>query len=236
MQLHDRAEDLDAFRRGDKAALTALYHAHVHQVMALARHGFTFTSQGKTLRFCGFDEPSTLQEVVQSAFLKAFSAPARQRYDGQRPYLPYLLTIAKNHFMDEVRRAKTEAKYIVSIDALHDPHHAPRLVEPGSTLARDDQQADSPERQATTRQLQQSLARFLDGLDEADAALVQLHLLGGCSQDEIAAHLGESRNDVRRRIKLLRLRLLRHLKAQGFIAHLEPSEVFQSVLATLLPW
>jgi DNA-directed RNA polymerase specialized sigma24 family protein len=76
------------------------------------------------------------------------------------------------------------------------------------------------------------LGRFVAELDAADGALVQRHLMGELSQQEIADELGESRNDVRKRIKELRGRLLRFLKAEGFIETLDAAEVLRQ-LSTL---
>ena len=56
-----------------------------------------------------------------------------------------------------------------------------------------------------------------------------MYLLGELTQNAMADELGESRNDVRKRIRQLRERLLRTLKSEGIIGKLEVSEVFQAI-------
>jgi DNA-directed RNA polymerase sigma subunit (sigma70/sigma32) len=56
-----------------------------------------------------------------------------------------------------------------------------------------------------------------------------MYLLGDLTQHAMADELGESRNDVRKRIRQLRTRLLRKLKSEDIIGELEVSEVFQAV-------
>jgi RNA polymerase sigma-70 factor, ECF subfamily len=98
---------LEAFRRGERAALGAVYAAYAGQVTEIFVHGFQFDSQGRTMRFRGFSDPLELEQFVQDAFLRAFSEKARLAYDGVRPYAPYLLRLAKNVVIDELRRRKT---------------------------------------------------------------------------------------------------------------------------------
>ena len=47
--------------------------------------------------------------MVQETFAKAFAEDARQRYDGLRPYGPYLNTIARNLLIDHARKRGREA-------------------------------------------------------------------------------------------------------------------------------
>lgn len=87
---------LEAFRRGDRAALERVYNEYAPRIATFIRKGFHFQSKGKMLQFQGFHQPSDVQDVLQETFVKAFSDEARVNYDGVRPYLPYLSTITKN--------------------------------------------------------------------------------------------------------------------------------------------
>lgn len=237
MELREHPDNLSAFRRGDKAVLTALYKAHVDVVSALVWRGFSFQSQGRMIRFRGVEEPSQLQEIVQEIFLKAFKEASRQAYDDSRSFRPYLLGIARNHIIDEVRKAQTAAKYFVPLASLEPSMTATSTRDPQEVLAASDgpgELAESPERQAIRGQLQRSLAVFMKALEPVESQLVEQHLLGSLGQEEIAQQLGISRNDVRKHIRLIRERLLKHLKAEGFIQSLEVAELFKGGLVGLV--
>lgn len=90
---------LRAFRRGDPDALEAIYLAHVREVEGWVR--------GALLR-SGRLTASDLADIVQDVFLRAFSESARSSYDGLRPYPPFLMTVARNLFVDWARRSGRE--------------------------------------------------------------------------------------------------------------------------------
>lgn len=228
MDLQGNPDRIEAFRRGDADTLAALYRAHMAEVERMLRRGFAFQSRGQRVRFRGYDEPFRLQEAIQEGFLHAFRQQAREAYDGAQPYLPFLLTIVRNNTLDRIRREQTEARYIVHAESLRTHEGGGQMVE---QLGASEPQ-DSPEIGALRGELQGLLGRFVAELDAADGALVQRHLMGELSQQEIADELGESRNDVRKRIKELRGRLLRFLKAEGFIETLDAAEVLRQ-LSTL---
>lgn len=162
--------------------------------------------------------------------MHAFRQQAREAYDGQQPYLPYLLTIVRNHTLDQLRRAQTEARYIVHAESLSAVEGEGQAVERlGKSEA-----ADGPEITALRDELSGLLQRFVAELDRADEALVSRHLMGELSQQQIADELGESRNDVRKRLKELRARLLRFLKSEGFIESLDAGEVLRQL--SVMSW
>ncbi len=104
---------LDAFRRGERPALARVYRAHLTTVVSLLRHGFQFNSGGRAMRFRGIDDPVELEACTQEVFLRAFGDGARLRYDGLRPYSPYLSRIAKNCVIDELRRRRSALERLV---------------------------------------------------------------------------------------------------------------------------
>ncbi|MBI3178986.1 MAG: hypothetical protein HYZ27_04955, partial [Deltaproteobacteria bacterium] len=97
---------LEAYRRGERHALTAVYHEYVASVVDVLTHGFQFESGGRTLRFAGFSDPLELEGCVQDIFVAVFSQSARHGYDGLRPFAPYVLQIARNRVIDELRRRR----------------------------------------------------------------------------------------------------------------------------------
>src|SRR5262245_54862645 len=86
---------LPAFREGRREALEHVYRRYIRPVdrylRSLARVGSVPIV------------PAALADLLQDAFFKAFSPTGRQGYDGLRDYGPYLLTIARNCFIDWAR-------------------------------------------------------------------------------------------------------------------------------------
>ena len=222
MELKGDPQRIEAFRRGDKQVLTELYRAHVSSVERFIRSGFTFSSRGKTIRFNGFYEPFRVQETLQDAFLKAFKKEAREGYDGSKPWRPYLMMIVRNHVIDQFRSSRTEQRYFV---ALADIGGSTETENETLERLQVDREANSPEMTAFRSQLGGVLKIFMDELDPMDMEVVQRHMLGDMTQQQLAEHLGESRNDVRKRIKSIRAKLLRHLKTQGVIKDLDAKQL-----------
>lgn len=224
MELQGNPDLVEAFRRGDREVLADLYRAHVDDVRRLLRDGFSFRSKGAPMRFGGFREPFRLQEVLQESFIHAFREKARHGYDPAQPYRPYLVTIVRNYVIDHFRRERTEAALFVRIgDLAAEGESAEEALD---RAARTTGEA-TPEVEAVRAQLSATLQQFVATLDDEDAAILQRHLMGELTQTEVAELLGMDRNDVRKRIRLMREKLLRHLKREGFIGSLDPAEVLE---------
>lgn len=231
MELKGNVERIEAFRRGDREVLTELYRSHVEAVAAMLRHGFIFSSKGTSYRFRGFAEPHRLQESLQESFVHAFRPSARQSYDGKQNYRPYLLAIVRNHLIDGFRRERLEgALFVPSADVLREGESEDEAL---GRLNRGEQEG-SPEKSAISAQLTKLLESFLAELTEAQRQIVEDHLMGELSQNEIAEALGTDRNHIRKEVRLLRERLLRHLKSEGFIAKLDEKAALSLVTLLLL--
>jgi RNA polymerase sigma-70 factor (ECF subfamily) len=63
---------------------------------------------------------ANLADLVQDVFLRAFSPSARMSYDGERDYVPFLLTIARNVLIDWLRRSSRELADAEDLEALTD--------------------------------------------------------------------------------------------------------------------
>ncbi len=225
MELQGNPELVAAFRRGDRDVLADLYRAHVDEIRRVLRHGFTFTSRGETVRFRGFHEPFRLQEVLQESFVHAFREKARQAYDEKQPYRPFLVTIVRNYVIDRYRKKQTEMALFVEVSEVAGENESPQ--ETLDRISEWDEQKTSPEIAAFRTQLSDALKSFVDTLEEKDAVVLEQHLLGELTQNEVADAIGTHRNDVRKRIRTMRERLLRHLKREGFIDELDPSALFE---------
>jgi len=107
-----------AFRQGERLALERVYEAYVERVIDVLRHGFAFDSGERRLRFAGFADPLELENFAQEVFVRAFAERARLMYDGLRPFEGYLLRIAKNIVIDELRRRRSTPELVSADTAL----------------------------------------------------------------------------------------------------------------------
>ena len=53
-------------------------------------------------------QPGAIADLLQEVFARAFSSTARRGYDGIRDFGPYLMTIARNCFVDALRSSGRE--------------------------------------------------------------------------------------------------------------------------------
>lgn len=93
---------LGAFRAGENAALAAIYRRYSG---AVAAHLAALARRTGTLELA---QPSTVADLLQEVFARAFSSGARSSYDERRPYGPYLHAIAKNCFIDLLRKRRRD--------------------------------------------------------------------------------------------------------------------------------
>jgi RNA polymerase sigma-70 factor (ECF subfamily) len=98
---------LRRFREGDREALAQVYWACVDRVEGLLR---------RRLATAGNASPSDLEDLVQEVFIRAFAADTRLAYDGLRPFVPYLFTIARNTLVDWWRRRGREVPLALTLD------------------------------------------------------------------------------------------------------------------------
>lgn len=227
MELKGNEELAEQFRRGDREVLSRLYESYHDDIEQMLRGGFTFTSDGETIRFQGFHEPFRLQEAVQDAFIHAFRERVRHGYDPSRSYRPYLMTVVRNHMLDRFRRRQLEQNLFVAADAVAEEDESGQQV---IDRIGDDSDADpSPENETMRRELAGLLRNFLDELDSEDRAIVRHHMLGEMTQHEMADHLETNRNRVRKRIRMIRKQLLGYLKREGFVGDSDVDGVLDAV-------
>ena len=195
----------EAFRRGDKAALTEVYLAYAEHLFAMLSNGFTIQSAGKRILFKGYKEPFRLEGAVQEIFSRAFSHAARNAYDGLRPYKNYLYTIARNYVVDAYRRG---GRSFVTLDTVVEVIEAVEEHAPSRPLG--------PERSAENRQLKALVAVFLGGLDTAETALFKVRFEEGLTVERSATVLGKTEYWVKRNEKRIKKRFYLFMKNQGY--------------------
>jgi RNA polymerase sigma-70 factor, ECF subfamily len=133
-----------------------------------------------------------LADLVQEIFTRAFTERARLGYDGIRDYGPYLSTLARNIIVDWARRQGREL-----------PSEAP----PEEAAVEEPPEADA----ATLR----VVTDYVAALPPELAAVHQQRNVLARSQEEAAAALRISRQQLRTREKRLRDGLARALAAAG---------------------
>jgi RNA polymerase sigma-70 factor (ECF subfamily) len=96
------ANFLKAFREGHREALERVYREHVKQVERYLRT--LVRARGPQ----SFVHSGAVDDMIQEVFVCAFSPSARRNYDGVRDFVPYLMTIARNCFINTLRIARRE--------------------------------------------------------------------------------------------------------------------------------
>ncbi len=182
----DNRDLLDRFRRGERPALTAVYHRYVDDVATLARRGFTIESSGHVY-VRGLDADGE-REVVQETFVKAFAEKARLAYDGVSPYRPYLLRITKNHMIDRYRAGQRPTVPIdeTGVGDLDD------LLARNANLPA----GTEPEDPAWVA-LRAATNDYVATLDDESRHVIALRFVEEQSQDETASRMSCTRRRVR---------------------------------------
>jgi len=151
----DRRAELDLARRARRGDAVAF------EQLVLRFHR-------PVLRFCWrLLRSSEAEDLAQDTFVRAFVH--FERFDPERPVLPWLIAIARRLCLDVLRRRKVSAM----ADALP-PSAPPR---------------PSPESEAAVRELLSHLDRALADLDDGPKEAVILFHIEGLSYRDIAAAL-----------------------------------------------
>lgn len=115
-------------------------------------------------------ETELAEDAAQETFLKAYQNLTR--YDVERSFATWLLSIAAHHCIDKLRRRRFTS---VSIDE----------DEEGQTEL-PDHSAPDPEQETVRKQEKDRLHRLLQSLDPIDRAAVVMRYWQDCSEIEIA--------------------------------------------------
>jgi RNA polymerase sigma factor (sigma-70 family) len=186
---HGRRALLDAFRKGERAAMAEVYGTYVGDVGRLLQRGCRLGG-GHTLP--GVREPQRHRDLVQEVFLKAFAAPARQAYDGLRDYRPYILRIARNLLVDE---ARTGGRLI----PVEEPMDEVEIVE------------EVPEENLEWRRLRAATLEFCAATKSPLREFIQLRFVEDLSQRDLAEKMKVTRRQVRTWEEQVRADLQRYL-------------------------
>ncbi len=153
-------------------------------------------------------EPELAEDAAQESFLRAYQNLSR--YDRQRPFATWLLSIAAHHCIDRLRRRRF---VIFSLDAEREDDDRPTELP--------DMDAIDPEREAIRREEQESIQAALHGLDATDRAAIVLRYWYDFSEVEISESLNLTVSAVKSRLHRARKAVARLLMAQSAETRLE---------------
>jgi RNA polymerase sigma factor (sigma-70 family) len=210
---------LEGFRQGTQDALREVYRQHADAIARQLRYGFSFSSSGRAHRFVGYASAFELHDALHETFARAFEPQARLRYDGIRPYGPYLKAIARNVVLRAFRARE------ISFPMIGEEG------DPGPTRHLADAAADSPEQIVGRRETRELVQGFLQTLEAQERTLLRLRFVEGKSQRDVAGLMGLGRQQVRSREEKLRERLVRYLRSRGE-AGIVPAGACLSLLVT----
>ena len=157
-------------RQGDDEAFTKLVETYQKPVYNLC------------YRMLG--EPEAAEDAAQETFLKVYQNLAR--YDCERSFATWLLSIAAHHCIDRLRRRRFSS---ISIDE----HEEGQVDLP-------DRSAPDPESETSKREEGERLHNCLQSLDPTDRAAIIMRYWQDCSEVEIAQALKLSVQAVKSRL------------------------------------
>jgi RNA polymerase sigma factor (sigma-70 family) len=184
---------LEPFRAGRRDVLEQVYRFHVRHVDGYLR-ALTAASGAIRLR-----QASTVADLLQEVFMRAFSPSARAAFDGVRDYQPYLTTIARNCFIDLLRA------------------RCPEISTEPDDLDIEASREDLASAEPSDPRIQAVLLEYLAGLGPELRGVYEQRFVLGRSQLEAASELGLSRRGLRTAEGRLRGGLRKALMLAGLL-------------------
>jgi RNA polymerase sigma-70 factor, ECF subfamily len=205
---------LEGYRRGDHATLETLYRQLSGPVLRYLSRGFRVSGATGQAQV----SPLDLDAAHQETFVRVFSESARLRYDGLKPFEPYVMAIARSAAVDVLRAQGKLQRESVPLDDLaeHDAPHDP---------------TSSPEAAVLRAEADAVVKGFLATLSEEDLRFANARFVEGLSQEKAGAQCGLSRQEARTREARLKAACLSHLAQRGFLNSSHPTH---AVVATLV--
>ncbi|MGC4123062.1 MAG: sigma-70 family RNA polymerase sigma factor [Myxococcales bacterium] len=193
-RLVDDRRLLEAFRRGEPAALAEVYREYARPLFAFLANGFAVEGGAS---FKGLRESWAREEAVQEIFVRAFSPAAREAYDGLRPYRNYLFTIARNYVLDSLRRGGRE------------------VLQP-ETSANVPALDHGPDDLAGSKEVAAHCESFVASLAPDERKVFGLRFRQGLSIEQTARDSGLTEHRVKKLEASLRKRFFVHMKGLGY--------------------
>jgi RNA polymerase sigma-70 factor (ECF subfamily) len=194
-------EWLEAFRRGDREHLQAIFLEHALRLRRMLRQGFTVSSEGSPAgRFVGLKSYFELDCAIQEIFRRAFEFKTRASYDGRVSFGTYLNAIARNYALNTLRSREVPS----------DPVDVASCVNGAA-----ENRPPSPEERVQQKELHDAVAAFRESCCEEERAVLACRYEEGLSQAQAAEKLGKTRRRIRTVENHLRRKLVRLLRDHG---------------------
>jgi len=169
---------LERAQHGDEEAFTRIVECYQVPVYNLCRRILS--------------DPYEAEDAAQEAFLKAYRSISK--YDRDRKFLNWILTIASNHCVDRLRRRRFK---LISLDNL-----VPGSLPEEKTL--------SPESTLLEKEKRDAVQELLNELGPHDRAVVVLKYWYEMSNEEIAEMLSMTVSAVKSRLHRARRDMALH--------------------------
>ena len=155
--------------------------------------------QNDVFRFClhYLKEVESSREMTQETFLRVFSA--RDRFDVERKFKPWMLCIARNLCFNELKRKKT-----VCMESLEE--HASAARENDGNLSQSED--NNPDEIMMEQEKREALLKVVESLPEDAQELIKLRYFEKLSSREIAEIVESTEGAVRTRLH----RILKQMK------------------------
>lgn len=199
------AELLRRFREGEPEALAQVFREHAE--------GLTRMLRVMSHRRSGSGPLNTqveIENLVLETFARAFEPRARTVYDGVRPYAQFLMGIARNVVLEQLRSRELSAG-LTSDPALAD----------ASPLGAETDWTEPAIQQFEDRELEAILRGFVETLSPEDQRLYAARVEEPRAQETVATELGLTRIQLRRRELALKQRLVEYLQSRGYLGDVE---------------
>lgn len=184
---------MDLAGRTDEELMEVLCQGNQEALAELVRR-----YQNDIFRFClhYLRQAEWAKEVAQETFIRVFAA--RGRFDPARRFRPWVLCIARNLCLNELKRHRT-----VPMESLEEYASSAR-AQSGEVLK---SAADGPDQKAMAAERHALLLEALDGLDQESREIVTLRFFEKMQARTIAEVIGSTEGAVRTRLH----RILRSL-------------------------
>ena len=193
---------LNADDRTDEALMTELRSGLESALAELVRR-----YQQDVFRFClhYLKEVEAAKDLAQETFLRVYTS--RERFDAARRFKPWVLCIARNLCLNELKRKKT-----VSMETLE--QYASSARDGSGGLAH--YSADAPDEALMLRERREALRQAIEELNVESRELVVLRFFERMSAKEIADVVGSTEGAIRTRLhRLLGSMRERHAPRRG---------------------
>lgn len=157
--------------------------------------------QNDLFRFClhYVRDAERARDMAQESFIRVYAA--RGRFDPTRKFRPWVLCIARNLCLNELKRKKA-----VPMESLEEYATAAR-DETGEVLR---SSSDGPDQLLMAAERRQLLTKALERLDEESREIVTLRFFERLQARDIAEIIGSTEGAVRTRLHRI-LKSLRHI-------------------------